>query len=167
MELKKSGDQLTFGPLQSKNCYIYFLLIYLTIFLLYYRGVLSVAWCPQDPDLLLSCAKDNRILVWNPNSNVPGGEVVFELPTSSQWSFDVQFCPRNPAVISSSSFDGHVSIYSLMGGSKLAQSTAQNDQVSVDDLEKSAVRNLYFWKFFCFCFCFFFFEMFFENDSLI
>ncbi|XP_072165070.1 protein transport protein Sec31A-like [Diadema setosum] len=80
------------------------------------RGVLSIAWCPQDPDLLLSCGKDNRILCWNPNSPLPGGEVVYELPTSSQWSFDVQWCPRNPGLISSSSFDGHISVYSLLGG---------------------------------------------------
>lgn len=33
------------------------------------RGVLSIAWNPQDADLLLSCAKDNRILCWNPNSS--------------------------------------------------------------------------------------------------
>jgi protein transport protein SEC31 len=32
------------------------------------KGVLSVAWCKNDSDLLLSCGKDNRILVWNPNS---------------------------------------------------------------------------------------------------
>ena len=43
-------------------------------------------------------------------------QVVYELPTSTQWCFDVQWCPRNPAIISSSSFDGHVSLYSLMGG---------------------------------------------------
>lgn len=35
------------------------------------RGVLSIAWNPHDPDLLLSCAKDNRILCWNPNSDAP------------------------------------------------------------------------------------------------
>jgi len=80
------------------------------------RGILSMAWCPQDADMLLSCGKDNRILCWNPNSAVQGGEVVYELPTSHQWSFDVQWCPRNPNVISSSSFDGHVTCYSLMGG---------------------------------------------------
>ncbi|CAG2256257.1 SEC31 [Mytilus edulis] len=98
------------------------------------RGVLDIAWCPQDSDLLLSCGKDNRILCWNPNSDVPGGEVIYELPTSTQWCFDVQWCPRNPGVISSSSFDGHVSMYSLMGGGhpihiadKVADSFQSND----------------------------------------
>ncbi|XP_077999565.1 protein transport protein Sec31A-like isoform X2 [Glandiceps talaboti] len=89
------------------------------------RGVLAIAWCPQDPDLLLSCAKDNRILCWNPNSSVAGGEVVYELPTSTQWCFDVQWCPRNPAVISTSSFDGNISIYSLMGGGQVVQQQQQ------------------------------------------
>lgn len=36
------------------------------------RGVLSVSWCHQDTDMLLSCGKDNRILCWNPNSTSPG-----------------------------------------------------------------------------------------------
>ena len=44
-------------------------------FIFHCRGVLDIAWCGQDSDLLLSCGKDNRILCWNPNSNVPGGEV--------------------------------------------------------------------------------------------
>ena len=34
-----------------------------------------MAWCPQDSDLLLTAAKDNRVLCWNPNSSQPGGEV--------------------------------------------------------------------------------------------
>ena len=45
---------------------------------LYFRGILSVAWCPQDSDLLLTAAKDNRVLCWNPNSTEPGGEVSTE-----------------------------------------------------------------------------------------
>jgi hypothetical protein len=28
--------------------------------------VLSIAWCAQDPELLVSCGKDSRILCWNP-----------------------------------------------------------------------------------------------------
>ncbi|XP_062589643.1 protein transport protein Sec31A-like [Saccostrea cucullata] len=113
------------------------------------RGVLDIAWCPQDPDLLLSCGKDNRILCWNPNSNVQGGEVVYELPTSNQWCFDVKWCPRNPAVISSSSFDGHVTVYSLMGGGhpihhsdKVADAFQSNDPFAQTSAPTQTAQNV-------------------------
>ncbi|XP_014475273.1 PREDICTED: protein transport protein Sec31A isoform X2 [Dinoponera quadriceps] len=80
------------------------------------RGVLSIAWNPHDSDLLLSCAKDNRILCWNPNSDAPNGEVICELAQTKQWNFDVSWCPRHPGLIASSSFDGYAVIYSLLGG---------------------------------------------------
>ena len=89
-------------------------------------GVLSIAWCQADADLLLSCGKDNRILVWNPNRGA--GEVVAELPTSNQWSFEVSWCPRNPGVIASASFDGHVSVHSLMGGQQQAQPSSRVEE---------------------------------------
>uniref|UniRef100_A0AAY3ZUC3 Protein transport protein Sec31A n=1 Tax=Denticeps clupeoides TaxID=299321 RepID=A0AAY3ZUC3_9TELE len=81
------------------------------------RGILSISWSQADPELLLSSAKDNRILCWNPMT----GEVIYELPTANQWCFDVQWCPRNPALLSAASFDGHISVYSVMGGSLSAQ----------------------------------------------
>uniref|UniRef100_A0A4W6CWD6 Protein transport protein Sec31A n=1 Tax=Lates calcarifer TaxID=8187 RepID=A0A4W6CWD6_LATCA len=90
------------------------------------RGILSIAWSLADPELLLSCGKDNRILCWNPNT----AEVLYELPTSSQWCFDIQWCPRNPAVLSAAGFDGHIDIYSIMGGSSQAQSQRHADQIS-------------------------------------
>ncbi|XP_031353039.1 protein transport protein Sec31A isoform X2 [Photinus pyralis] len=80
------------------------------------RGILSIAWCQQDVNLLVSCGKDNRILCWNPNSNTPGGEVLSEVAKTNQWNFDVTWCPKNPALIACPSFDGHVSVYSVMGG---------------------------------------------------
>ena len=43
-------------------------------------------------------------------------QIVYELPTTSQWCFEVSWCPRNPGVISTASFDGHVTISSVMGG---------------------------------------------------
>ncbi|XP_058645817.1 protein transport protein Sec31A isoform X2 [Onychostoma macrolepis] len=90
------------------------------------RGVLAIAWSEADPELLLSCGKDNRILCWNPNT----AEVLYELPTSTQWCFDIQWCPRNPAVLSAAAFDGHISIYSVMGGSNDNASTLQAEQLS-------------------------------------
>ncbi|NXL10284.1 SC31B protein, partial [Mesembrinibis cayennensis] len=90
------------------------------------RGVLSVSWCQSDPELLLSSAKDNRILCWNPSM----GEVVYELPIRSQWCFDVQWCPRNPSVFSAATFDGWINIYSVMGGNLEAQQKTQADKIS-------------------------------------
>ena len=55
----------------------------------------------------------------------PYTQVVYELATGNQWSFDVQWCPRNPAVISASSFDGHISVYSLMGGGVSTQTSSK------------------------------------------
>ncbi|XP_041691990.2 protein transport protein Sec31A isoform X5 [Coregonus clupeaformis] len=88
------------------------------------RGLLSIAWSQADPELLLSSAKDNRILCWNPNT----GEVIYELPTTNQWCFDIQWCPRNPGLLSAASFDGWISVYSVMGGSLEAQQQRRADQ---------------------------------------
>uniref|UniRef100_UPI003AAFE2EE protein transport protein Sec31A n=1 Tax=Centroberyx gerrardi TaxID=166262 RepID=UPI003AAFE2EE len=90
------------------------------------RGILSISWSQADSELLLSSAKDNRILCWNPNT----GEVIYELPTTNQWCFDVQWCPRNPALLSAASFDGRISVYSVMGGSLEAQQQSTADKIS-------------------------------------
>ncbi|XP_041671387.1 protein transport protein Sec31A isoform X1 [Cheilinus undulatus] len=90
------------------------------------RGILSISWSQADPELLLSSAKDNRILCWNPNT----GEVIYELPTTNQWCFDIQWCPRNPALLSAASFDGRITVYSVMGGSMKAQQQSTVDKIS-------------------------------------
>uniref|UniRef100_A0A7N6A7Z9 Protein transport protein Sec31A n=1 Tax=Anabas testudineus TaxID=64144 RepID=A0A7N6A7Z9_ANATE len=90
------------------------------------RGILSISWSQSDSELLLSSAKDNRILCWNPNT----GEVIYELPTTNQWCFDVQWCPRNPALLSTASFDGKITVYSVMGGSLKAQQQSTADKIS-------------------------------------
>ncbi|XP_060043956.1 protein transport protein Sec31A isoform X18 [Erinaceus europaeus] len=90
------------------------------------RGILAIAWSMADPELLLSCGKDAKILCSNPNT----GEVLYELPTNTQWCFDIQWCPRNPAVLSAASFDGHISVYSIMGGSSDGLRQKQVDKLS-------------------------------------
>nr|XP_023663915.1 protein transport protein Sec31A-like isoform X2 [Paramormyrops kingsleyae] len=90
------------------------------------RGVLSMSWSQADSELLLSSGKDNRILCWNPGT----GEVIYELLTSNQWCFDIQWCPRNPALLSAASFDGRVTVYSVMGGSLEAQQQHSVDKIS-------------------------------------
>lgn len=51
------------------------------------------------------------------------------MPTNTQWCFDIQWCPRNPAVLSAASFDGRISVYSIMGGSTDGLRQKQVDQV--------------------------------------
>ncbi|XP_055450549.1 protein transport protein Sec31A isoform X17 [Psammomys obesus] len=90
------------------------------------RGILAIAWSMADPELLLSCGKDAKILCSNPNT----GEVLYELPTNTQWCFDIQWCPRNPAILSAASFDGRISVYSIMGGSIDGLRQKQVDKLS-------------------------------------
>ncbi|XP_065592730.1 protein transport protein Sec31A isoform X8 [Cyrtonyx montezumae] len=90
------------------------------------RGILAIAWSMADSELLLSCGKDAKILCSNPNT----GEVLYELPTNMQWCFDIQWCPRNPAILSAASFDGRISIYSIMGGSTDGLRQKHVDQLS-------------------------------------
>ncbi|XP_061822315.1 protein transport protein Sec31A isoform X6 [Nerophis lumbriciformis] len=92
------------------------------------RGILAIAWSLADPELLLSCGKDSRILCWNPGT----AEVVYELPTGSQWCFDVQWCPRNPAVLSAACFDGRIGVYSVMGGSSRHVEQMTNSLANMD-----------------------------------
>ncbi|XP_052629295.1 protein transport protein Sec31A isoform X5 [Harpia harpyja] len=91
------------------------------------RGILAIAWSMADSELLLSCGKDAKILCSNPNT----GEVLYELPTNTQWCFDIQWCPRNPAVLSAASFDGRISVYSILGGSTDGLRQKQVDQLSL------------------------------------
>ncbi|EJT99394.1 hypothetical protein DACRYDRAFT_23938 [Dacryopinax primogenitus] len=80
------------------------------------KGVLSVSWCKQDADLLLSCGKDNRSLCWNPQV----GEIIGELPSSHNWAFQVDWCPRNPDFLATASFDGTIGLHSLQSTNEAA-----------------------------------------------
>ena len=89
----------------------------------HHKGILSASWCPNDASLLLSSAKDNRTLCWDPES----GEILCELRASPNWTFDVQWSPRIPAILSACSFGsstapGQIGVYSL-ADSSIEQST--------------------------------------------
>ncbi|GAB1525797.1 protein transport protein S31 [Rhizoctonia solani] len=83
------------------------------------RGVLSIAWCSQDPELLLSCGKDNRSLVWNPNS----GEIVGQLPPSNNWSFLTSWNPRNPDIFATANYDGSIALHSIQSTAPTSATT--------------------------------------------
>ncbi|XP_038181598.1 protein transport protein Sec31B isoform X3 [Arvicola amphibius] len=98
----------------------------LTVLESHSRGILSMSWSQADAELLLSSAKDNQIFCWN----LASSEVVYKLPTQSSWCFDVQWCPQNPPVFSAVSFDGWISLYSVMGRSWEVQHMRQADKIS-------------------------------------
>lgn len=73
------------------------------------KGVISMSWCPSDSSYMLTCAKDNRTICWDTVT----GEIVCELPASTNWNFDVHWYPKIPGVISASSFDGKIGLYNI------------------------------------------------------
>ena len=73
-------------------------------------------------------------------------QVVYELPATSQWIFEVHWCPRNPAIISTASFDGHISMYSLLGGGGRggAEATKEQQVCSVQCVVYMFIVKLYY-----------------------
>lgn len=73
------------------------------------QGVLSLSWCLQDSDLLLSCAKDNRTICWNPHT----GQTLGEFPVVTNWTFQTRFNPHNPSLLATASFDGKIAVQTI------------------------------------------------------
>ncbi|GAA5877749.1 hypothetical protein JCM8547_001527 [Rhodosporidiobolus lusitaniae] len=94
------------------------------------KGVLDVAWCQEDSDLLLSCGKDGRTIAWS----VGSGDVVAEVTPTSNWAFSTSFCPSNPSIISTSSLDGSVHLHSLQ-----STNTSQDPSSSSSSSSPAAV----------------------------
>ncbi|EMC95102.1 hypothetical protein BAUCODRAFT_35095 [Baudoinia panamericana UAMH 10762] len=84
-------------------------------------GVLGLSWCLQDPELLLSCGKDNQTICWNPKT----GEKYGSFAAGSNWAFQTRWNPHNPSLIASASFDGKILITSTQ-----ATNTKPEDQAS-------------------------------------
>ncbi|PWY74405.1 hypothetical protein BO70DRAFT_431274 [Aspergillus heteromorphus CBS 117.55] len=88
-------------------------------------GVLSLSWCAQDPDLLLSSGKDNRTMCWNPQT----GHAYGEFPVVTNWTFQTRWNPHNPNFFATASFDGRISIQTIQNtGTEAAQAIADQNQ---------------------------------------
>jgi protein transport protein SEC31 len=100
-------------------------------------GVLSLSWCQQDPDLLISCGKDNRTLVWNPQT----GERYGEFPEVTNWTFMTRFNPYNPNLSATASFDGKITIQTLQNTNPSAsQATTQSSLDGEDFFTKAQTQ---------------------------
>ncbi|RDL40368.1 uncharacterized protein BP5553_00347 [Venustampulla echinocandica] len=93
------------------------------------QGILSLSWCQEDSDLLLSCGKDNKTIVWNPQT----GERYGEFPEATNWTFQTRFNPHNPALSATASFDGKISIQTLQNTNPTATQTPVQGSVDAED----------------------------------
>ncbi|KAM7208597.1 protein transport protein SEC31 [Naviculisporaceae sp. PSN 640] len=100
------------------------------------QGVLSLSWCQQDPGLLLSCGKDNRTLVWNPQT----GERYGEFPEVTNWTFSTRFNPHNPDLIATASFDGKITIQTIQNTNPSATPAAQTNLDDDDFFSKAPTQ---------------------------
>lgn len=98
------------------------------------QGVLSLSWCEQDSTLMLSCGKDNRTLVWNPQT----GERYGEFPEVTNWTFLTRFNPHNPNLSATASFDGKISIQTLQNTNPSTAQTAAQNSLDGEDFFTSA-----------------------------
>ncbi|CCO33700.1 hypothetical protein RSOLAG1IB_10932 [Rhizoctonia solani AG-1 IB] len=83
------------------------------------RGVLSVSRCPQDSELLISCGKDNRTLVWNPSS----GEILGQLPPSNNRPFLTSWNPRNTDIFATANYNGSIARHSIQSTAPTSTTT--------------------------------------------
>lgn len=91
-------------------------------------GVLGLNWCRQDPELLLSCGKDNRTICWNSRT----GEKYGDFAAGSNWAFETRWNPHNPSIVASASFDGKILIASIQSTNSKPEDQAAANQ-ALDD----------------------------------
>lgn len=92
-------------------------------------GVLSLSWCAQDPDLLLSSGKDNRTICWSTSTGQPYGE----FPVVTNWTFQTRWNPHNPNFFATASFDGKIAVQTIQNTSSEATQAAASQNQSLDD----------------------------------
>lgn len=98
------------------------------------QGVLSLSWCSQDASLLLSSGKDNKTIVWNPET----GEKYGELPEVMNWTFQTRFNPSNPNLSATASFDGKITIQTLQNTNPDTSKTEADRSLNDEDFFSAA-----------------------------
>ncbi|KFY50708.1 hypothetical protein V496_09232 [Pseudogymnoascus sp. VKM F-4515 (FW-2607)] len=98
------------------------------------QGVLSLSWCEQDSDILLSSGKDNKTICWNPQT----GELLGEFPEATNWTFQTRFNPHNPNLSATASFDGKISVQTLQNTNQPVGQGATNGLTDGEDFFNKA-----------------------------
>ena len=90
---------------------------------------MSLSWCPQDSDLLLSSGKDNRNICWNPQT----GDSYGEFAVVTNWAFQTRWNPHNPGLVATASFDGKITVQSIQSTKPDADGVDGSQSQTVDD----------------------------------
>ena len=73
------------------------------------KGILSIDWCLDDPNLLLSSGKDDSTLLWNPIEGIQ----LASYPSLPNWIHQTKFAPKIPEIFASASLSKKLVIQSL------------------------------------------------------
>lgn len=96
--------------------------------------MLSLSWCQQDSDLLLSCGKDNRTICWNPQTGEPYGE----FPIVTNWTFQTRWNPHHPNLLATASFDGKIGVQTIQNTKPAPGGGAQTQKLDGEDFFNNA-----------------------------
>ena len=77
------------------------------------------------------------------SSHIDNIQVVYQLPATTQWIFECHWCPRNPDIICTASFDGHVSLYSLLGGGRTPDDMVPKSPIKVSHVHYTSEMYSY------------------------
>ena len=81
------------------------------------QDIIDISWCSaatrshqSDKVLLLSCSFDQKVILWNLQSENNLALQIFEHPDVPA---QISFCPDNPQIFVSGSLDGAVRVWSI------------------------------------------------------
>lgn len=83
------------------------------------KGILSLDWCQQDENMLLSSARDSSVMLWNPQT----GEALTEYTTTGNWCFKSKFAPQAPDLFA----------FATLDGKRVEVQTLQNFETTLDE----------------------------------
>lgn len=72
-------------------------------------NILSLAYCPHDPAVLLTSSEDRTMACWNSET----GALLNQFASGDAAHFDLKWSPHVPSVVSSSSYDGTINVRSI------------------------------------------------------